>query len=238
MLTPAVRGQSPSEPQTPPREQTLTQRQATLQKGIAAFEQRMQRLAKLLAEDEPEKAEKLRSSLKETESKAQLAAALAKHLSANAFERWLLQEAFARLVEGASARLRDLSQGNYSFDVDEKLNFDVIDHHNADEKRSVRTLSGGEMFLASLALALSLADQIAQLAADNASRLDSIFLDEGFGTLDPDTLDTVAATIEELGSQGRTVGLVTHVSALAERIPVQYRVTKGPRTSIVEKVLQ
>ena len=63
MLAPAVCGQSPSEPKTPPREQTLTQRQATLQKGIAAFEQRMQRLAKLLAEDEPEKAEKLRDAL-------------------------------------------------------------------------------------------------------------------------------------------------------------------------------
>jgi exonuclease SbcC len=100
----------------------------------------------------------------------------------------------------------------------------------------VRTLSGGETFQASLALALALADQLADLAADGAARLESIFLDEGFGSLDLDTLETVAATIENLGAGDRTVGIVTHVRDLAERMPVQLVVAKGPKTATVERV--
>ncbi|MEO9223745.1 MAG: SbcC/MukB-like Walker B domain-containing protein, partial [Acidimicrobiales bacterium] len=121
--------------------------------------------------------------------------------------------------------------------LDDKANFTVIDHRNADEPRSARTLSGGETFLAALALALSLADQVGQLAAHGAARIESIFLDEGFDTLDPDALDTVASAIEELGSSGRMVGLVSHVAALAERVPVRFVVRKDPAGSQVEKVL-
>jgi exonuclease SbcC len=114
----------------------------------------------------------------------------------------------------------------------------VIDHGNADAVRLARTLSGGETFLASLALALSLADQVAEMAAGGAARLESIFLDEGFGTLDPDTLGVVASAIEELGSRGRMVGIVSHVRELAEAIPVRYDVTKGPHSSTVVRVDQ
>jgi exonuclease SbcC len=114
--------------------------------------------------------------------------------------------------------------------------FAIVDHHNADEARDVRTLSGGETFLASLALALALADSIAELAPVDAPGLDSMFLDEGFGTLDPGTLDVVAGAIEELASGGRMIGIVTHVADLAERLPARFRVTKGPSTSTVELV--
>jgi exonuclease SbcC len=168
---------------------------------------------------------------------ALLAEALAQHLRADRFERWLLEAAFERLVLSASDVLMGLSSGAYSFAYNKKLEFEVIDHANADETRSARTLSGGETFLASLALALTLADQVADLAAHGAAQLESMFLDEGFGSLDPDTLDTVANAIEELGSRGRMVGLVTHVSDLAERVPVQYRVSKGPTTSTVERIV-
>ena len=92
----------------------------------------------------------------------------------------------------------------------------------------MRSLSGGETFQASLAFALALSDHLASLAAGGAARLDAIFLDEGFGTLDADSLDTVAATIEALAGGGRMVGIVTHVRELAERMPVRYVVTKGP----------
>jgi exonuclease SbcC len=129
--------------------------------------------------------------------------------------------------------LRELSGGQYSLTLDPKTsNFMVIDHRNADEQRSARTLSGGETFLASLALALALAE----MTARGAAPLDAIFLDEGFGTLDADTLDTVAAAIEELGARGRMVGLVSHVQELADRVPVRFEVRKGPQTSTVEKV--
>jgi exonuclease SbcC len=167
----------------------------------------------------------------------QVAQELAKHLDAKHFERWLVAEALERLVTGASVRLRELSGGQYSFAFEESSrDFLVVDHFAADEVRSVRTLSGGETFQAALALALALADQLADLAADGAARLESIFLDEGFGSLDLDTLETVAATIENLGAGDRTVGIVTHVRDLAERMPVQLVVAKSPKTATVERV--
>jgi DNA repair protein SbcC/Rad50 len=167
---------------------------------------------------------------------AQVADHLGKLLRADGFERWLLARALTRLIAGASTLLRELSSGAYSLALDGTNQFLVVDHRNADEPRTVRSLSGGERFLASLALALALADHVAELAADGAARLESLFLDEGFGTLDPDTLDVVAAALEELGARGRVVGIVTHVRDLAERLPVRFEVRKGPRTSSVVRV--
>jgi exonuclease SbcC len=141
------------------------------------------------------------------------------------------------LVDGATELLRDLSGGAYSLGLDDNSAFLVVDHRNADEQRSARTLSGGETFLASLALALALADHVGSLASQGAARLESVFLDEGFGTLDPETLDTVAAAIEELGSRGRMVGLISHVPELAERVPVRFEVTKAVNSSTVRKVV-
>ena len=184
-----------------------------------------------------DRARTLREKLEREREAASLAGALGQHLKATGFERWLLEETFRRLVEGATDILRELSSGQYSFEYDEKLNFEIVDHRNADERRSARTLSGGETFLASLALALTLAEQTSELAARGSAKLESLFLDEGFGTLDDDTLEVVAAAIEELGARGRVVGLVTHQQSLADKIPVQYRVSKGPVTATVEKVL-
>ncbi|MBM0259303.1 SbcC/MukB-like Walker B domain-containing protein, partial [Micromonospora sp. 4G55] len=160
--------------------------------------------------------------------------ALAGHLRANNFERWLLAEALDLLVDGASRILRDLSNGQYDL-VHDKGEFAVVDHHDAGLRRGVRTLSGGETFQASLALALALSEQLAGMSTTAAS-LESIVLDEGFGTLDAATLDTVAATLESLAARGdRMVGVVTHVPALAERIPVRYEVRKDARTARVER---
>ena len=110
------------------------------------------------------------------------------------------------------------------------------DHTNADEVRSARTLSGGETFLASLSLALAVADATAELAPEGAPRMESIFLDEGFGTLDPHTLDTVATAVEELGTTGRFVGIVTHIRELADRMPVRLEVTKTGGSATVERI--
>ena len=161
---------------------------------------------------------------------------LAEHLGARGFEAWLLDEALDVLLDGASRWLEQLSSGRYALAVDDKNAFAVIDHANADERRLARTLSGGETFLASLALALALAEQVGELAAGGARSLEAIFLDEGFGTLDPDTLDVVASAIEELGATGRMVGVVSHVRDLAERVPVRFEVTKAPGTSSVRRV--
>lgn len=163
---------------------------------------------------------------------------LAQHLSAKAgmFESWVVGAALEQLVQGANGILRELSDDQYALSVDDKGSFQVVDRHNADETRSARTLSGGETFLTSLALALALADQLAELATEGAAHLDAIFLDEGFGTLDEGTLRTVADTVEKLADGGRMVGIVTHVRELAESVPLQFRVTKDHTTSRVERV--
>ena len=168
--------------------------------------------------------------------RTQVAKTLGAHLRANAFERWMLDQAMTSLADGAGEILRELSGEQYSLTLDKHANFAVIDHRNADTERSARTLSGGETFLASLALALTMSDRIASLSASGAVRLESIFLDEGFGALDPETLDVVAGVIENLAARDRTVGLITHVRALADQVPVRFEVTKLPHTSVVERV--
>jgi len=182
-----------------------------------------------------ERAEKLRETRAGLDEDADVAKLLGQLLRADRFSEWLVAEALGVLTVDASEILRQLTGGQFSLAVGEK-EFVVIDHANADERRPARTLSGGETFQASLALALALSQQIRNLAAEGAPRLDAIFLDEGFGTLDPETLDVVAATIENLGQSGRMVGVVTHVSELAARVPVRFMVRKGAGTSTVERV--
>jgi exonuclease SbcC len=172
---------------------------------------------------------------KKLQQRFAVASSLESHLRADKFERWLVAEALHELVVGATDRLVELSSGAYSLEVtDDGRDFEVIDHQNADERRSVRTLSGGETFLTSLALALALAERIGGLAERGG--LESLFLDEGFGTLDPTTLDVVASAIEELGSHGRTIGVITHVRELADRLPTRFEVLRTTTGATVERV--
>jgi exonuclease SbcC len=182
-----------------------------------------------------EQADRLRELRAGHERDAQVARALAQHLRANNFEAWLLEEALDRLVEGASVILRELSAGQYDL-VHDGRELYVTDYHDAGLRRPVRTLSGGETFQASLALALALSHQLAGFSTASAS-LESIMLDEGFGSLDTATLDAVAGTLENLAARGdRMVGVVTHVPALAERIPVRFQTSKDTRSARVERV--
>jgi DNA repair protein SbcC/Rad50 len=155
-------------------------------------------------------------------------------LRSDRFPRWLVTAAVDVLVTEASANLASLSGGQFDLAYEDG-DFYVIDHADADSRRSVRTLSGGETFQASLALALALSSQMSGLAAAGAARLDSIFLDEGFGTLDPETLEVVATTLETLAQGRRMVGVITHVAALAERVPVRFMVSRDARTSSVTR---
>jgi DNA repair protein SbcC/Rad50 len=159
----------------------------------------------------------------------------AKLLRSNRFQQWLIEEALVGLVEFANAELSKLAGGAYSLAVDSG-DFEVIDHRNAEARRSVKTLSGGETFLVSLALALALAERVVATSAIGTARIESMFLDEGFGTLDAETLDTVAAVVQELGSRERMIGLVTHVRELADQIPTRYEVRKLPEGSTVTRV--
>ncbi len=157
----------------------------------------------------------MRAQRATVERDGQVAKALFQHLRADRFERWLLAEALDTLVDGASRTLRELSGGQYDLGHDNG-EFFVVDHHDASLRRAVRTLSGGETFQASLALALALSEQLAGLSTAAAS-LESIVLDEGFGTLDATTLDTVAATLENLAARGDRHGRRGHPRRRAGR---------------------
>jgi len=102
------------------------------------------------------------------------------------------------------------------------LNFEVVDSYQADETRPISTLSGGETFLVSLALALGLSD----LAGKNIN-IETLFLDEGFGTLDSQSLETVLVGLDRLNSQGKMVGLISHIEAIKEAIPLKIEVKKS-----------
>lgn len=162
-------------------------------------------------------------------------AELGRLLEASGFERWLLQSAFDDLVSRATVRLFDLSGGQFSLESSDG-DFSIRDHRNADEIRSVRTLSGGETFLTSLSLALALSESIRELAVEGAPRIESMFLDEGFGTLDPESLDLVATALAELSAGGRLIAVVTHIRDLADQMPVRIEVRKGTTSSTVERV--
>ncbi|GLR63563.1 SbcC/MukB-like Walker B domain-containing protein [Marinospirillum insulare] len=103
-----------------------------------------------------------------------------------------------------------------------ELEIEVIDTWQADVKRGIKTLSGGESFLVSLALALALSELVSQ-----NTRIESLFLDEGFGTLDSETLEMALNALDNLNAKGKTIGIISHVEALKERIPVQIQVKKN-----------
>jgi len=167
---------------------------------------------------------------------AQVAATLANLLRSDAFQAWLLDSALQSLVADASDILLEMSSGQFELRAAGR-DLEVVDHNDADATRPVRTLSGGETFQASLALALALSRQVSSLAAAGAANLESIFLDEGFGTLDDSCLDVVATTLETLASSGeRVVGVITHVQALADRVPVRFQVTRTGASSSIERV--
>ncbi|WP_405148335.1 SMC family ATPase [Nocardia salmonicida] len=149
----------------------------------------------------------------------------------------------ARLEEVAvagSLRLRRMSGGRYEFVHSDKagprgrrggLGLDVRDDYTG-VVRSAKTLSGGETFMASLALALGLADVVA--AESGGLVLDTLFIDEGFGSLDADTLDAVMGVLDELRANGRVVGVVSHVDEMRQRIPTRLHVLRGRTGSHLE----
>lgn len=152
---------------------------------------------------------------------------LALDLRGNEFQEFMLAQVQRELLSRATSIMREVTGGRYALDLIDG-EYAVRDDWNAGEPRGIRTLSGGESFIASLAMALALSDYLAGHKA-----LGALFLDEGFGTLDPEALDAVATVLETLQTRGRMVGVITHVSSLAERLPVRIVVEKGPATSTV-----
>ncbi len=135
------------------------------------------------------------------------------------------------VLAAATVRLRRMSNGRYELHHPpgaKGLELKVRDYYSG-VMRGVETLSGGEMFLASLSLALGLSDIVQ--ATTGGIRLDSLFVDEGFGTLDPEVLDLAMNTLADLQRSGRLVGLISHVADMKERIPLRLEVLPGTRGS-------
>ena len=147
------------------------------------------------------------------------------------FQRYYLNSMFQHVILEANARLEKMSGGRYQFRNKEQTNktrlagldLEIFDS-NSGTCRDVATLSGGESFLASLALALGLAAVVKNTAG--GIKLDTIFIDEGFGSLDSETLDYAINTLVELQSDGRLVGIISHVEELRQRVPNRLEITK------------
>jgi len=203
----------------------------SIRQTVAVLFERAQAETRVIVKNR-QSAEALAQQIKATREEQHVAELLARLMRANNFPQWLASAALDDLVERASASLRELSAGQFDL-THQDGEFYVIDHTDADATRTVRTLSGGETFQASLALALALSAQVSTVAAQGTAKLDSLFLDEGFGSLDLDSLEVVAETLENLAHGDRMVGVVTHVAALAERAPIRYRVSRANGTSVV-----
>ena len=216
----------------------LPEAEARAKEAAGALKELLDRLEKLGKEmavlKEREKAlrealkrrQELEKRLAEVAREMALWEKLAQDLRGDNFPEYVLGLRQGSLVERADELLHTLSGGRYRFRAKEG-EYWVLDLWTEAE-RPVKTLSGGESFLASLSLALALSEELSR------GRLGALFLDEGFGTLDPEALEVVAGVLEALPTQGRLVGIVTHVEALAERLPARLRVRKHPSGSRVE----
>ena len=162
------------------------------------------------------------------------------YISKISFQRYYLSTMFKEVIEEANIRLEKMSSGRYRFQNKEDtsgrerkagLDLEIVDDYTG-TARSVETLSGGESFLASLSLALGLAAVVQNNSG--GIKLDTIFIDEGFGTLDSETLDFALKTLIELQSGGRLVGIISHVEELKKQIPVRLEVKKSETGAIAE----
>ncbi|MBI3259145.1 MAG: AAA family ATPase [Ignavibacteriae bacterium] len=192
-------------------------------KTIGGIEEQLSRDAKLMEESKLH-IEKAKAQKKEFDRWDSLNMIIGSGDGAK-FSKFAQGLTLSRLVQLANLRLQKLNDRYiiaHKKDENKPLELEIIDTYQADAVRPIESLSGGESFLVSLALALGLSD-----LASRRTKIDSLFIDEGFGTLDSDTLDTVISTLEMLHSTGKTIGIISHVEALKERITTQIQVSKS-----------
>lgn len=160
--------------------------------------------------------QRLQLEINRLTERRELAAKLVSLLKGRKLVQFLAEEHLRDMAAEASVRLAGLTGQRYALELDEGCNFVMRDDYNAGQRRPVNTLSGGETFLTSLSLALALSSKI-QLKGQYP--LGFFFLDEGFGTLDPEKLEVVVNTLEKLHDGQRVVGIITHVPELRSRMP-------------------
>ncbi|MEE8716545.1 MAG: SMC family ATPase [Coriobacteriales bacterium] len=183
----------------------------------------------------------LDESLKSAETLSRVANGTLGQAKRVSFERYVLGFYFDRVIECANRRFSHMSDGRYELvrstadagNAGVGLGLDVRDFYSG-KVREAKTLSGGESFEASLSLALGLSDYVQQLAG--GIRLDALFIDEGFGSLDQETLENVMDVLSDLASGSCLVGIISHVEELERRIDRRIEVTKGQAGSTVEVV--
>ncbi|MFY8021120.1 MAG: AAA family ATPase [Bacteroidia bacterium] len=198
-----------------------------LEEKIGYINREIGRIEELLKQDEANK--KQAADLMETLAKQRKEWTKWKNLNnligsadGKKFSRFAQGLTLSRLTELANVHLQKLSD-RYRIEksAEKDLELQIIDAYQADISRPMSTLSGGESFLVSLSLALGLSE-----LAGRKTRIDSLFIDEGFGTLDADTLDVAMSALENLKENGKSIGIISHVEALKERIGTQIVVSK------------
>ena len=155
---------------------------------------------------------------------------LEKLFRGKAFVKYISLYYLRFITRDANRQLRDITGGNYELAIGENGDFLMVDYRNGGKTRPCSTLSGGETFLVSLALALSLSRQIQM---NSSASIELFFLDEGFGTLDDRFIDVVMDSLYRLREKGLNVGLITHVEAIKERIGSRLLIQPGEKGSSV-----
>lgn len=160
----------------------------------------------------------LEKKKKKLEKDSDLLKEIMELLRGNAFVGFVAMRHLRYIVKDASVRLLDITGGRYRLEIDSQGEFVICDHFSGGARRGCDTLSGGETFIVSLALALALS---AKIQMNRVNNLEFFFLDEGFGTLDKDVLDIVMDSLERIREKNLSVGLISHVEALKDRVPVK-----------------
>ena len=169
-----------------------------------------------------EKKEELEQKWEKESHKKDMIRELEQLFKGNAFIEYVAQSKLSYIAREASVILSKISGGNYALEINDSAEFIIRDNKNGGAVRPSDTLSGGELFITSLSLALALSSSI-QL--NGAAPLEFFFLDEGFGSLDDDLLDTVMNSLERLQSKKRSIGIISHVEAIQARVPLKLLVT-------------
>jgi exonuclease SbcC len=223
-----------------PEGENLKERLEAIRGQVSALQERRGRLEAEIADLERRCAEKEQEQekLRAAETEGRLATELRKLLGAE-FTDFLSEGAVKALMHDASLHLQRLTHGRYSFKIEYKrraIELLIVDHEDYQRARPTHSLSGGETFLASLAIALALSQSFREITTGKAAKTSTecLILDEGFGTLDREGLQLVTETLQELrGEEGRMVGIITHVEEVAAAMPARIEVRKGSRTSTI-----
>lgn len=202
---------------------------AALRKDIGSKENELKNIEKSLLS-----IKELTKDIKNVEHELSLLDEINKLIMGNKFVEYVATNQLKYIALEASKRLGVITRGRYALEIDENLNFIMRDNMNGGQRRSVDSLSGGETFLTSLSLALALSSQI-QLKG--SSPLEFFFLDEGFGSLDTELLEVVIESLENLHNDQLSIGIISHVEELKNRVPVKLLVSpcdvgKGSRVKI------